>query len=978
MSRRAWLWIGGSALVLLLAYALAGFLWLPRLVHASVLETIEREYGRKATLERPTFNPFTFEFEARAFSLPDTDGERLLGFERLYVDFDSSSLWRRAWSFGAIELDRPYLRVVQQADGTLNLAQLRTGEPGAAAGGPAAVPALVIDRLAIAGGQVDVLDRMRPEPFATTLHPISFNLDEFASRGDGGAFEFSAGSDRAGRLAVQGAVGVAPFSSRGTIAVTGLTAATITEYLGDALPVALKEGRIDLQLGYDFSLAGEPFTFAIKVPSAGARGLVTIARGYEEPWNVAAIDLSDAAVDFAARRVTVGLVEVKDVSGPAWLDADGFHAPGAAPRREPAAKAAQAADGATPAAPRWQLQMPEIRLANAAIALEDRRVQPAATLPVTVTGLRLERFAWPATEALKLTASATLGTGGEFGLEGELGLRPTTLGAEVTAAGVDLRAAQPYLDGNTDLRLQNGTLSGRGRLEYAADGSPRLRYAGNATITGLHTQDGSLGEDFVNWSALEVRGLEYSHQPSRLAIREIAARDPYLRLILAATGVTNVLSVLNPEAAARRAAEIAAERAAKAAGRKDGEEAEAEADAPASPPAAAPDKPRMPARIDLIRVANANLNFTDYTLEPKFAIAVERLGGTITGMTSAPGDRAKLELTGEVDRYAPARIAGEVNLLAAQSYLDIAASFRNIELTSFNPYSGKFAGYHIDKGKLTIETSYKVENRRLAAEHRFVLDQLQLGERVESADAVSLPLKLAIALLKDRNGVIDIDLPVSGSLDDPKFRIGPIVWKAVLGLLGKIVTAPFALLGRLFGGGEDLSELRFAPGAAALDAAAGERVAALRKALAERPGLQIDVPSAVHPAADREALAAARWNALLAGTETADRAGYRDRLLALHRERLGTRADVPKASAPAAGAPAPDPVEHAIAFLEPLLRATVVVGDEELAALGEQRAAGVRDALLADGAVDPARVFLIRGQPAESADGAVRMVLSLK
>jgi hypothetical protein len=356
---------------------------------------------------------------------------------------------------------------------------------------------------------------------------------------------------------------------------------------------------------------------------------------------------------------------------------------------------------------------------------------------------------------------------------------------------------------------------------------------------------------------------------------------------------------------------------------------------------------------------------------------VERLAGTITGMTSNPADRAKLELAGEVDRYAPARITGELNLLAAQSYLDITASFRNIELTSFNPYSGKFAGYRIDKGKLNIETSYRVENRRLAAQHRFTLDQLQLGERVESADAVSLPLKLAVALLKDRNGVIDIDLPVSGSLDDPQFRLGPIIWKAVLNLLGKIVTSPFALLGNLFGGGEDLSQLPFAPGSAELEAAAQQRLASLRQALVERPGLQIDIPSTLDPAADRAALLEQRWSAAV-GVMALSREAYRDRLLAMHRERLGSRADIPKPAPAAPGEPPPDAVEHAIAVLEPLLRATLMVAEEELTALADARAARVRDALLADGGVDPARVFLIRGEPAATADGAVQMKLSLK
>jgi len=170
--------------------------------------------------------------------------------------------------------------------------------------------------------------------------------------------------------------------------------------------------------------------------------------------------------------------------------------------------------------------------------------------------------------------------------------------------------------------------------------------------------------------------------------------------------------------------------------------------------------------------------------------------------------------------------------------------FAGVEMTSVTPYSGRFAGYKIEKGKLTVDLSYHVENCQLNAKQKFVIDQLQLGEKVESPDAVSLPLKLAVALLKDRNGVIDIDLPMTGSLDDPKFRIGPLIWKAFFGLPTKIATALFALLGKLFGGGEEMNFVDFDPGIAALDPAGQEKMAGLLKGLQERPALQVDLPMA--------------------------------------------------------------------------------------------------------------------------------------
>jgi hypothetical protein len=245
-------------------------------------------------------------------------------------------------------------------------------------------------------------------------------------------------------------------------------------------------------------------------------------------------------------------------------------------------------------------------------------------------------------------------------------------------------------------------------------------------------------------------------------------------------------------------------------------------------------------------------------------VGIQNLNGSILGLSSKPSSRAKVELKGKVDRYAPVHIWGETNPLAATTYSDIRMNFKGVELTSATPYSGHFAGYKIEKGKLSVDIDYKIENRKLTAAHKLVIDQLELGERVESPDAIHLPLKIAIALLKDRNGVIDIDLPVTGSLDDPQFKIGPLIWKAVLNLLTKVATAPFALLGHLFGGGnEQMNFIDFHPGSAVLDASEHDKLVALVKALEAKEKLELDVPITFSPDLDRPGLAAAHLNARL-------------------------------------------------------------------------------------------------------------------
>jgi hypothetical protein len=510
-----------------------------------------------------------------------------------------------------------------------------------------------------------------------------------------------------------------------------------------------------------------------------------------------------------------------------------------------------------------------------------------------------------------------------------------------------------------------------------------------------------------------VSGIEYRSQPAKLRIKSVDARELYARVIIAANQVLNITEVLTPPSAHSAAARAsnsepppqappASSAKPKASPSGATQQHLAKTDTPESKQAAGGEAMAM--SIGTVRVVDGSAHFADYSVQPNYAVAIQGLNGSVAGLSSDPASRAKVKLEGKVDRYAPVNIEGTVNLLSATAFTDIKMSFKGVEMSSVTPYSGRFAGYKIDKGKLSADLSYHVENRQLKADHHIVIHQLQLGEKVDSPEATKLPLKLAIALLKDRNGVIDLGLPVTGSLDDPQFKLGPLIWKVVVNLVTKAVTAPFAMLGSLFGGGEQMNLIDFKPGSATLEPGEQQKLASVAKALKARPQLELDVPTSFSPELDRPVLAQQELQNQLtalqqkeasshkhskqagepdAAAALADPAEHFGLLAAEFRAELGKDAPLPDSAVAVEAAkkkkgeaPAFEP---AIADLEKALLARATVSDSELENLGKKRAHAIQDALLGgDSGIDPARVFLVNAPPKTDTKDAVRIALALK
>ena len=962
--------------VLLVAYAMFGFFGVPRLLRSEAQSFVRDSWHRELALGDINFNPFTLELEIHDAALPEADGQPLLGFRRLLVNLNLSSILGGA-SIERIELDAPYSHLRIAADGSVNLVDLakpfeKPEEPTK----PAEPMALFIGHLQVREGRVELEDHTRSAPFALRLTPISFDLANFATRGtSANTFELHARSDANERFDLAGSFGLQPLAAKGTFGVTNLELATPRAYLADALPFELSSGVVTLYGSYD--VAARP---KLEIVAAVDKLLVTElglrARGAAaEDVRLARLAVTGARFDLAQRSVSIGHIDVAGGSVLARLDAGG--------KLNLAALGGQRASAETPPpasadAPAWTVAAPDVSVGGLTVKLEDRQFEPGAAFELAPVNVRVSNYRnAPGTE---IDLHADLGIDGKatLTLDGTAQPAAASFAGKAALANFDLASLQPYVGRNTQMSLLKGSLTTQLDVERAADGVMAIR--GGAEVASLRTVDNVLRQDFVKWDLLRATGLDYRSPGAKdrghLVVKSLFAQAPYARVIIAPDQTVNVKQVLSPGGRDPGGAEKAPAAASQAVG-----------------PTDAP----LPMSIGTVRIAGGSANFADFWIQPNYAVSLGGLEGTITGLDSKPGSRAKVRLDGNVDKYAPAKITGEMNILSQSAYSDITVSLKGVELSTVTPYSGRFAGYKIEKGKLTVDVNYLVENRQLKAGQHFVVDQLELGERVESPDAVHLPLKLAVSLMKDRNGVIDIDLPMSGSLDDPQFRVGPLIWKAFVGLLTKVATSPFAWLGRLGAGDPEMNLIEFAPGDTVVEPAGVERLGAVAKALADRPALSLDVPMSFQPEVDGPALAKKLLDARLqlaadrqssqkrgatAVSATEDPARRFDLLTEQFRAELPRDTPLPAPAAALAAARRKDTdTETYVAAndsLEAALLASRPVSERELEELGAARGRAIQDVLLGGGGLDPARVFLVRAKDVKSEDGKVRAELALK
>jgi uncharacterized protein involved in outer membrane biogenesis len=606
----------------------------------------------------------------------------------------------------------------------------------------------------------------------------------------------------------------------------------------------------------------------------------------------------------------------------------------------------------------WVLGVAKLAVSDLAVRVEDRSLTPVAVQVIDGFSLTAENLSTESGKKGTLALKSRINQKGSLKVDGSVQLVPFVTALNVETQALPVLPLQPYFSEFLNIALTRGQVSSKGEVTAQAgkDGF-NAGYKGSLTLGDLIAVDKVNNSDFLKWRSLHFGGIDFRLQPMAVNIGEIALADFYSRLILSKEGRLNLQDIVKqkPEAAAGKPpagdSGKSADPAAKVAGGTAAKEA-------APPP--------PPIRIAKVTLQGGTVNFSDFFVKPNYTVNVTKVGGRVSGLSSTADSVADMELRGTYANSAPVTVSAKLNPLAAQAFLDLKADVKGVDLVSFSPYSGKYAGYNIEKGKLSLDIAYKLENRKLSAENHIFIDQLTFGSQVDSPDATKLPVNLAIALLKNNRGEIDLNLPISGSLDDPEFSVGGLIVQVIVNLFVKAVTSPFALIGSMFGGGEELSNIEFSPGRTTLDAAAVKRLETLAKALTERDSLKLEITGRADPEGDMEGIRQV-------GVERAVKAEKLKEQLKKGGEGVSLDAvEVDPAEYPTylqraykeAKFPKPRNVigmqkDLPVAEMEKLMLTNQPASDEDVRQLALRRAENVQGWLVDQGKVPPERVFLL-------------------
>jgi hypothetical protein len=865
-----------SLLAYLLYAVLLGVIT-PAVIKSQAPKQLSEKLGRTVQLGEVRINPFLLRFELNGFSIAEQDGStpftsvKQIGFQLEFWQ----SLSSLTPTVKYLHIYQPSVSIARHSDTRFNFtdiletltaqAQDKSASDTTPKSEPSPIPALVVSDIRVEQGRFDFSDsltgadlqydalnvslqQLNTRAFTLLLPELRKEvkstpvLDELANR-----YAVSLSGADNSTLALSGRFQLQPLALKGDLALDDLALVRFWPFAKTLIPASLADGRISFASNYQLEQTGEQLSYQTDNGQFTMTGL-RFDHQKQAKVKLKKLTVSDIAVDGNKQAVNISNIDLAGLWADAALSDNGLDLqPLFTPADNGSAGDAEQGSAKQPAdTPSWLVNLESFALSadlnlKESIASEGVhwRIHPLNF----ATGSLTSKLDTPVDYKLALDIGSDNkqvpnNTNGHFSSTGRLDAQQQQIDAELTLSKLDLRQFQTYLTPYLNIDLRQGSLSARGKLSANSQGS--AQFNGQASLDNLHINDSLKDEALLKWQSMALSAIDFNLKQQSLQIDKILFDAPYAKVLIAEDKRTNIGEIVVQNDTEPEPEQDTGETA-------DTPETETKKPAPAS-------EPGFALSIDTIEIKNGSAYFADYSLTPSFASGIESLQGLISKISSQPGTTASIDLKGKVDKYAPLTLQGDVNPLVDPPYLDLAFSLSNAELTSVNPYSGTYVGRYIDKGQLSLDIHYQLENNQLLGSNHVLVDQLKLGKKSDSELATDLPVSLAIALLQDRNGVIDLGVDVSGDVNSPDFSVGAIVLKAFANIITKAVTAPFSLLANLVGSDEELNVIQFEPGATKLTQAEKKRLDKLADALITRPKLSLSVEGAVIASQDSSAL----------------------------------------------------------------------------------------------------------------------------
>lgn len=811
---------------------------------------------------------------------------------------------------------------------------------------------------------VKVEDRAAAEPITLTAEKIRVAADNITTaKNKTGKLSLSLLLDQSATVKVNTAVGLDPLRADGKAEVAGVVLKRYAPYYKNLVVFDIQDGVLDVATGYRVAQAKDTLDIKLAGLSTSLKTLQLKTRDTNQQFlSIPSLAVKNTAIDLLQQDITVGDLSTTQGTVVVVRSRDGeINLAKLLPRATAAAAALADAPGAAPgagaptAAPParpWTVKATAVSVNQYRIQFTDETPSEPINVAVEDVNLKAENLSTADNSpAGKVSLGVRLDKG-TVSVEGAANVAPVAADLQVAVNDIDIRPFQPYVTDKVKVTITDGRVSTKGRLELSIKEPEGLRatFTGETNLAKFGAIEKTTSDELLKWESLSLQELSVGYNPLSVRAKKIALADFFAHVIIEPDGRLNLQVITDTGEAA-----------------KPGDQPK---------PAAAPAKTEVAARagpngakdvqIEELTLQGGRVQFQDRTLKPSYSAEMTEMGGRVSGLSSAETSLAAVELRGKMNNSAPLEITGKVNPLKQDLFVDLRARFTGMDLSPTSPYSGKYVGYVIEKGKLSFDLKYLIDKKKLNSENKVFIDQFTFGEKVDSPDATRLPVKLAVALLKDRKGEIHLDIPVTGSLDDPKFSIFSIVLQVIGNLITKAVTSPFALLGAAFGGGEGMQYVEFDPGLASIPADGVKKIDALVTALSEKPSLKLEIAGYVSPEADREGLKqyfmqrkvkAQKLNDLVKKGTSAPPV---DEVVVAPEEyekylTLAYRAE-----------PFPKPRNFIgmvkslpVPEMEKLMLTNIEAGDEELRQLAARRANTVKDALLQSGKIEAERLFIV-------------------